>query len=219
MALGSIAAAPVTASAQSFRDPFTGFYIGGNIGGVFARGALDGVPVDPLKPHGAFGGVQAGYDFRLTDRVVLGALADIDFGSAKDTVYDGPNLHYGAKIDRLGTFRARLGYVVNDWLMPYVTGGGAFAHATGSIGCPAGAPFGVCALTGPFNASTSQTNWGWVAGIGAKIALWGNWSTSVEYLYADFGSPTTSVTTPFGAVSGKTDQSLQWVKLSLDYRF
>jgi outer membrane immunogenic protein len=219
VALGSVAAVPLSASAQSFRDPWTGFYVGGNISGVFARGALDGVPVDPLKPHGVFGGLQAGYDFRLTDRVVLGALADINFGSAQDTVYDGRYLHYSAKIDRFGTIAAKIGYDVNGWLLPYITAGAAWAHAEGSIGCPAGALFGVCSLTGPFKASSAQTDWGWTVGIGAELALTKGWSAFVDYKYLDLGSPKTTINTAFGSVSGRTDQSMQLVQLGLKYRF
>jgi outer membrane immunogenic protein len=217
-ALASIATMSL-ASAQSARDPFTGFYVGANLSGVYAHGELSGVPVEPLKPHGLFGGAQVGYDFKLTEGIVLGARADIAFGSASATVYDGPNLHYSAKIDRVGSLQARLGYDINGRLLPYVTGGASFAHATGSIACPAGAPFGVCAFTGPFNASESQTNWGWVVGAGVEVALIRHWSAFVEYQHADYGSPTTTITTPFGTVSGKTEQKMNVAKFGVNYRF
>jgi outer membrane immunogenic protein len=207
------------ASAQSHRDPWTGFSVGASLSGLYGRGALEGVPVDPLKPHGLFYGLQVEYDMRLSEHLVFGALADINFGSAKDTVSDGRYLYYQAKPDRFGSLRAKLGYDVNGWLLPYLTAGAAWIHSEGSIGCRAGALGGVCLLTGPFKASSSQTDWGWTVGIGTEIALMKGWSAFVDYQYIDFGSPKTTITTPFATVSGRTNESTQVVQLGLKYRF
>jgi len=69
---------------------WTGFYLGGHFG--YGTGSLGpDTNAEPLQgaffPHsvtGMIGGYQAGYNWQLANRVVLGVEADISFGSPVD---------------------------------------------------------------------------------------------------------------------------------------
>src|SRR6266850_340416 len=69
---------------------WTGFYLGGHAG--YGAGSFGpDTNTEPLQgaffPHsvtGMIGGYQAGYNWQLTNRVVLGVEADISFGSPVD---------------------------------------------------------------------------------------------------------------------------------------
>ena len=86
---------------------------------------------EPLQgaffPHsvtGMIGGYQAGYNWQLANRVVLGVEADISFGSPVDIPRLAP-ASFNTTIDYIATGRGRLGYAMGTW-MPYVTGGVAW---------------------------------------------------------------------------------------------
>jgi outer membrane immunogenic protein len=80
-----------------------------------------------------------------------------------------------------GTLRGRLGVLPHERLLVYLTGGLAVGRLESSLN--ATLP-GVGALA----SSSATTKTGWVAGIGAEGALWGNWTAKIEYLYMDLGS-------------------------------
>ena len=109
---------------------WTGFYLGGHFG--YGTGSLGpDTNAEPLQgaffPHsvtGMIGGYQAGYNWQLTNRVVLGVEADISFGSPVDIPRLAP-ASFNTTIDYVATGRGRLGYAMGTW-MPYVTGGVAW---------------------------------------------------------------------------------------------
>ncbi len=81
-------------------------------------------------------------------------------------------------------------------MMPYITGGAAFAGVENSIGA----------------ASTSDTRVGWTAGLGLEYMVWSNWSVKFEYLYADLG-------TADGRAATGVDVSANIIRAGLNYRF
>ena len=77
---------PAKAASSAVFD-WTGFYLGGHAGygsGSFGPGThplpLQGA-LFPPSITGMIGGYQAGYNYQLANRVVLGAEADVSFGS------------------------------------------------------------------------------------------------------------------------------------------
>src|SRR5262249_57837583 len=78
-------------------------------------------------------------------------------------------------IRSLTTGRARFGLAF-DWLMPYVTAGGALVTARDDLTVTVGG------LTGSFP-PLSGTTLGWTAGTGVDVALSSNWSARLEYLH------------------------------------
>jgi outer membrane immunogenic protein len=194
--------APPPVAQQVFS--WTGFYIGGYVGGASARhssaqvfdGGLDTPP--DLKDYpggretGVFGGGTVGYNWQFNN-VVFGiegeggyigingtrtitALNDFD-GSASTVKYGG----YGVIAGRLG--------IAFDRALLYVKGGAAFADIRNRS-----FEFGE---TGPMSIEldedhrVSKTHTGWAAGVGLEYAFAPNWSGKVEYLHMDFGSVST----------------------------
>lgn len=127
-------------------DPWPGFYAGLHIGNVLstASGTMDhNDPVgefsfDPIDPKGFSIGGQAGYLWRMKDRIAAGIEADITYVNASDrtgildTKGKNPNktkgagFQYGeAELKGFGSLRGRIG-VIFDRFMPYATAGVGF---------------------------------------------------------------------------------------------
>lgn len=169
---------------------WTGFYIGGNVGGGMASSHFD----DPCfycssaTPTAGFftGGAQVGYNYQFGHGLV-GIEADVNGnGGFKDSLIGGDDsraLKVGLKADTSGTIRARAGLVVDN-VLAYVTGGAAWADVrqTGVevinfTGDPAfGSPTGT-------TANRSGVLWGGVVGIGVEYALDSNWIVGGEFLH------------------------------------
>ncbi len=165
---------------------WTGFYLGGHIGEGFGRLYGGGAPagVFPTLPgtqmQGIIGGYQLGYNVQLPSNLVLGAEADITFGSLGGMPHDrslGLN-QYVSDFSWFGTVRGRVGQAFGRFL-PYVTAGFAWGRNKLSIATP-----------DDDEAGLFRTHWGWTAGFGLEYAVDGHWSLKGEYLYADFNSRT-----------------------------
>ncbi len=207
--------APVTVPAYNW----TGFYIGGNVGGAWGNfdprtttvysdpgwfvttdiPAIDAAGIQSSKPTGFTGGFEAGY-IRQSRNFIFGVEGDIGALSLSSSARSGalyPGYPYTFTVTSnisttwLATVRGRLGYAVNNWLF-FVTGGAAFTDLHGS--------FAFSDTYGNANgnpnahesASFSDTKTGYTIGGGVEAGLWGNWSVKGEYLYADFGTVSAS---------------------------
>jgi outer membrane immunogenic protein len=137
-------AAPPPIQAYSW----TGFYIGGNVGGGGNRRDVNFVGVDPAAqallqgsfelPNGSFntigglGGVQAGYNWQLNPNWLIGIEADFDWSGIKGSGnllgvgILSPTASLQERINWFGTVRARLGYLPVENFLAYVTGGFAY---------------------------------------------------------------------------------------------
>jgi high affinity Mn2+ porin len=133
---------PLKAAPAGAIYDWTGFYLGGHFG--YGTGSLGpDTNAEPLQgaffPHsvtGMIGGYQAGYNWQLTNRVVLGVEADISFGSPVDIPRLAP-ASFNTTIDYVATGRGRLGYAMGTW-MPYVTGGVAWGTTHVALKRPRG---------------------------------------------------------------------------------
>jgi len=169
---------------------WTGFYIGGNVGGGMASSRFD----DPCwycssatPTRGFFtGGAQIGYNYQLGAGLV-GIEADVNGNSSfKDSVIGGGNsdaMRVGIKADISGTIRARAGLVVNNALI-YVTGGAAWADVkqTGVEFRNLTTDPNLGLATG-ITANNSGVLWGGVIGAGVEYALNPNWTIGAEFLH------------------------------------
>lgn len=176
--------APVAALAY---DPFTGFYIGANIGYGWdfgtSAGAFEAVPLGQLAtlPQGFIGGLQAGYGLTFANRVLyLGLEADID-GAALTGSATMPGLVTAdSKNTWLASIRPEFGLVLGNALI-YGTAGWGFG----------GGEFTVNELfKGGGAASINPTMNGFTWGGGVKFAINQNWIFGVKYLQYDFGNVT-----------------------------
>jgi outer membrane immunogenic protein len=196
---------------------WTGFYIGGNVGGHWGRDSItttsDPVGFPPptnadtlspvtLKPQGVMGGVQVGYNWQMNN-VVFGIEGDANWlgGTAsRHFAYPFPIFPFGPAFGDyienstsaafLGTIRPRIGLTM-DRLLLYVTGGVAF----GSVKTTDSFCIQRCIdFAGSFSTvSGTATRTGWTAGAGVEYAIGNNWSVKAEYLYVDLGSYNTLI--------------------------
>jgi outer membrane immunogenic protein len=132
-----------------------------------------------------------------------------------------------AKIDELGSLRARVGFVPAPNLLIYGTGGLGFAHAKNDFTFTYSTQLGPNQPTVPSIVSTSAggtSMLGWAAGAGID---W-KWVTDagsafvfgVEYLHYDFGTQTVTVSNNAGASSAfHTSVSADTVKGRISYLF
>lgn len=205
-AADAIVSAPEPAPVQDIATfNWSGAYIGAHAG--YGWGKTRDVdhprPADlpEKKPKGGLGGIQAGYNWQFDNNVVLGAEADVSFGSIKKD-WDGRtiNVHspYYTKdeIGVHGTVRARLGYAA-DRFLPYITGGLAWADMKHTLGCDNSRPAITtnCAVTN-FETKKSKTSVGYVVGAGLEYALTDNWTVKGEYLFTDLGKNKVTIVDP-----------------------
>jgi outer membrane immunogenic protein len=168
---------------------WTGFYVGAQIGGVWARDNASienpGIPVAiflpfTVKADGVIGGAHAGFNVQV-NQWVFGLEGSIDGTSLRKSFTVGIcPLFCGeatTKSDIQGSVRGRLG-VAFDRTLLYATGGAAIATITNTYDTT---PFG-----GGF-ASIETTRVGWTVGGGLQYAVTDNWSVRGEYRYSDFG--------------------------------
>ena len=101
---------------------WTGFYIGGHIGGAFAgNNSLEG-------SDGRFlGGVQGGFDYQFAPNWVIGAEAQYSWLANNNTGVAVPGQHglVTSNNDQLGSVTGRLGYTWGPALL-YAKGGYAW---------------------------------------------------------------------------------------------
>jgi high affinity Mn2+ porin len=129
-----------------------------------------------------YGGFQAGYNYLLPSRVLLGVEADVSFpeffengliaglGTAEGTAITD-------QVDYVATVRGRLGYAAGHWLI-YATGGFAWSQAR----------FGETPGLLADEDRVLRTRTGWTAGMGAEVAIAADWTARLEYLYYSFGN-------------------------------
>jgi high affinity Mn2+ porin len=206
---------------------WTGFYLGGHLGYAAgsSRWATSGATgsfsvyqgFDAFKDTGSyFAGLQAGYNFLLPNRVVIGAELDGLFPSFpnKAGVSIGGNSalssSFGAETYQenmlsSGTVRGRLGYAPGDWLF-YATGGFAWTYNR-------------LTLTQLANGMTDMPflwRFGWAAGGGVEAAIAPHWTARLEYLFTDYGAK--SVMFPSTGQRLNSDFLVSELRLGLNYR-
>ena len=226
--LPSTKEAPVYA-APAPATPWTGFFIGGQVGAVALDETANWSPSytyngrsyydseyggwEKLSGTQVTAGVNVGYDYQMNSWV-LGVIGDFNgrFGSVSysDDYRDTPN--WDASI------RGRLGYLLTPNALVYLTGGVAFG------GFQLGANYGGFNNSWLYNYH-ANTNVGWTIGGGLQYALDSHWSTSIEYRYTDWGSANMLETETYRYANevytypGKLDRTDNRVQVGLTYKF
>jgi outer membrane immunogenic protein len=208
-----LAARPYT-KAPAYAAPiynWTGFYIGGHIGGAF--GGNNNFAGLSTNDDGRFlGGVQVGADYQFAPNWVLGIEGQYSWlgDNNNNVVFTGGGLGYTYTNNQraLGSVTGRLGYTWGPALL-YVKGGYAYSDNTQTL-TSVGAPFA-------FTLDRGHRD-GYTVGAGLEYMFAQNWSAKAEYMYYDFGSSrfvTPVALVPFG--SFRNDEHT--VKVGLNYRF
>jgi outer membrane immunogenic protein len=221
------APAPVYTKAPPMPPPFSwsGFYIGGNLGGAWANTTI----TDSLfglnfgkGNNGVFvGGGQVGFNYQVSN-LVFGAEGDFDWAANNNnnsvTGVVGPLGHTftASANDRwMATVAGRLGYAIDRWLI-YVKGGGGWVGANS---------FTVTDVTtgGSVTGGSSNTLSGWLVGGGFEWAFANNWSMRAEYDYFGLSGRSLTVPATFPILAGDTfntgKNNIQMATVGINYRF
>ncbi len=168
---------------------WTGCYVGGHVGGLWAKatewvvrtpgGDFFGELLGGHEAKGWLGGVQAGCDYQFAGGFVIGIQGDYawaDAEGAHDSARE-TGVAYHSKVRSLASVTGRVGYAW-DRLLGYVRGGGAWERdeywATTIV------------LGTAYTARPTRS--GWTIGVGGEYAFTSFLSGFVEYGYYDFGT-------------------------------
>jgi outer membrane immunogenic protein len=180
---------------------WTGFYVGGNAGlllgkdatdstrlrSVVGAGSIRSLETFDLSPQGGLAGVQAGFNWQVSRRFVVGVEGDFQWTNANvescvsgclDPILFAGGLLYRQTLSSFGTLRGRAGWTNGPSLF-YLTGGGAYGRVETDV-----------THTSPLIGHLSNVRegkWGWTAGAGLESQVAGNLTAKVEYLYLDLG--------------------------------
>jgi len=182
---------------------WTGFYVGGHLGGAFGSRAIFG------NDTRFAGGLQVGGDYQLAPNWVVGIEGQYSWlsGSAQTARFSTFNLTRDR--NALGSITGRLGYASGPTLL-YVKGGYAYQDTT----------YGVASLAGPLGFTLNGNKSGYTIGAGLEYLFTSNWSTKIEYQYYDFGRTRFVGVSRTGIVTTRSfDNNEHSVKLGVNYRF
>ena len=219
---------------------WTGFYVGGHVGGGWMHDIVTTTTTTAFQPAGTqtrvspmgvLGGVQAGFNVEFAP-VVVGFegtwTATTLSGSQSIATLQTSNFEKSTdNMPWLATATGRIGYAANDMLF-YVKGGGAWARV--------GYTQSTLVLGGTLFTQTSLTDnrTGFVAGAGFEYGMNENLSLKIEYDYLGFGTKnytfnnlaysTNLAANPppptfFGPFSTSVKSQLQMVTAGVNYRF
>jgi outer membrane immunogenic protein len=205
-----------------FPFSWSGFYIGGNIGGAwewarvtdvnaYAAAASPGT-VTKLNSSGVFGGAQAGYSWQFGSFVagLEGDIGGMSVGRSVRLTDTRSGTRVGVNDAGYGDITARFGFAMDRALF-YAKGGWAAADDIPSFST----------VSGSFSRRTSPgLSSGGVIGAGVEYALTANWSLKAEYLYFDLPNANYTVFNAGGApYRFKESEAVNTVKVGLNYRF
>jgi outer membrane immunogenic protein len=212
---------------------WTGFYVGGNIGGAWTNNTWTdqffGTNFNNNNDNGRFiGGGQVGVNWQV-GQFVIGGEWDFDWASSNS------NNNVGVIIPGVGnivvannnnrwitTVAARFGWAVDHWLFYGKVGGGWVDNNNFTItNLNTGASF----TCGTFTTLTNcgDNTGGWLVGAGVEYAFANNWTVKAEYDYLGLGNRTVIVPAAAGFLVGDTfttnNRNVQMFKVGFNYLF
>ena len=203
---GPVYKAPVVAPVSDW----TGFYVGGSLGGRWnstdwTTDNIDDPPVpghldnNPHKfdPASFRAGGYLGYNWQLNSAWVVGLEGDLAWANNNASIVGIPATAFvgpaadsaGIKDTWDGGIRGRVGYLVAPTLMLFATGGVSWLHSEAFAHC--GNPSSWCAGVNEATARTdtaSKNLVGWTLGGGLETMLTRNWLVRGEYRYSQYDS-------------------------------
>jgi high affinity Mn2+ porin len=215
---------------------WTGLYVGGHIGYAAGNSNWNAIPAQTGLPSTTgslnlylppdvfaeggsfFEGLQAGYNYMLPHRFVIGAEADATFPAWPDlnglSIGGSSNFNspaFGAAnlsetVLSSGTVRGRIGYAPGNWLF-YATGGLAWTYDQQTL----------TQVAAGNSETTNLWRFGWAAGAGVEVPIAPNWTARAEYLWT--GYPTATVNDPSALQRISSNFTLQQLRLGLNYHF
>jgi outer membrane immunogenic protein len=243
-------AADLSAAPPMYKAPpmmtapnWTGFYIGGDIGGAWSHSdsswfALPSAATFGVNSTGGsndgsgfLGGVHLGYNYQFAPAWVAGLEGDWTWTHTRGSntqpwtafgttapIGGGAATTMSSTADWLASVRGRFGYLVTPTVLAYATGGAAWGrvHDSATASDPG---LGYLAAT-----SFGTTADGWVVGGGLEWAMTRNWSVRGEYLYYRLYSAQTAIVPAAGFAANPSsfswgDTNVNVVRAGLSYKF
>lgn len=200
-------------NASSNLYDWTGFYIGGHVGGERAKLSGGSVALfysDRQQFDTGLGGIQFGYNHQF-GRFVLGAelSGSWPWNGSSDICDSTGTITCHARQEWSGQFLTRLGYAMGDtgYFMPYLVGGVAISRVK----------LGFSDFVGRVGATSNMT--GAVFGAGLQYAFGNGWSLGAEYLYTGYGSEDFSSAGGGGLSDDQNQLSTQTIRVVTNYKF
>lgn len=235
IAVASAADMPLKAPPRPYVAAYswTGFYVGGELGGGWSRstttnidptgGFPPGFVNAPVNMNGFLGGGYAGYNYQFNN-IVVGIDGYYDGASLSGTARDvspGPGVgNVSIKNENMrwdSAITGRLGFANNNWLF-FAKGGWAWAgfHGTGVTTTALGGAVG--------SGTSSDTRDGGTVGVGVEYGFTPHWSAKVEYDYvkfrtSNFNSSNISAAGVASAPAKSASSDLNELKGGVAYRF
>jgi outer membrane immunogenic protein len=195
---------------------WTGFYIGGHVGGVW--GDKDWLFTGPgtTTSHevtGWLGGGQVGFNYQV-GQVVFGIEGQFSWVDADgESVCPNPAARCRTELDSIVTVAGRLGYAWGPALL-YAKGGGAWVREEHFVRFPANPVLD--------ETTGSYTRSGWMVGIGLEYGFMPNLSAKLEYNFLSLDEEDlrfTRIQTGAFVENARIEQELHLVKFGINYRF
>ena len=206
---------PIYQAPVAIAPNWTGFYVGGSVGGRWADNTWTTTavgdpagPADPTTTPASFNsstfraGGYIGYNWQIDPLWVIGVEADAAWGRNNKPLAGipgtygsgGQGVDFGAqafdssnvKLGWDGSVRGRVGYLVTPTWLLYAAGGFAWQQADIDATCN-GSGFNSSWCVAVRNETISTTRAGWTVGGGVETLLWSHWLLRAEYRYADYG--------------------------------
>lgn len=181
-------------------ERWTGFYLGGTLGGGFgdarARGDLGDTA---FRQNGWVGTIHAGYNWQLGRAAVIGLEADLGSGNVGGTLRGNGNA-LSTDLNAIGSLRARAGVLVTPALLIYATGGLAWADMEFKL------------------AGGSKENdmlRGYQLGLGAELKLSQHWTARLEYIHIELDSKAVQL----NGISTRIDPDFHTVRAGFSFKF
>jgi outer membrane immunogenic protein len=217
----AIKARPVVAPVIA--TPWTGCYIGGNVGGGWTRIDTTRVQTDLIIPapanygrendNGFIGGGQVGCDFQ-TGNLVLGVQGMFDFGNinGRHALTDFPAFSETNNLRSIITGTGRFGWLFTPSVLTYGKVGVAWLNNRNQVFTPGGALLESSSFTVP----------GMTVGAGIEWMFAPNWSVFAEYNYMWFLDDTATHMNPNPGFVGEVlnvRQRAQTALVGVNYKF
>ena len=211
---------------------WTGFYVGGNIGGGWSRNTwTDTILLTSFNNggnNGAFiGGGQVGVNYQVNN-FVIGAEWDFDWAAnhnnGSGVVTPGGDV-IGVNVNNrwITTLAARFGLAVDHWLF-YGKAGGGWVGNNGLTVTDLTTGFSfTCGTASTLTTNCGRSTGGWLVGAGFEYAFTNNWTVKLEYDYLGLGNRTFVIPATAALLPNDTftsgNRNVQMFKVGFNYLF
>jgi outer membrane immunogenic protein len=192
---------------------WTGCYLGGNVGGGWAKSSGNDLDATLDDGHhtasGVVGGGQIGCDYQAGGWVIgLQGMLDGAGLNGSDISPVNPAFTYASRSPWFGTLAARIGYAIQPTTLLYAKAGEGWLHSSFTLDA--------AALT----SSGSWTRSGLIFGGGIEYMFAPNWSAFLEYDHMTLDNKILSMTNSLGSsFRNQTKQDLDAALVGINYRF